>query len=314
MAGRSIHSVNAEQYQHVWDNTIPPVLTVRAGETVSLQTRDSGNNQIQPGAGVDAVLNMDFSLVNPISGPIAIDGARPGDVLQVDILEIETREWGWTANIPGFGLLSDEYPDPFVHVWSFDRKRGSAEFRPGIRVPLDPFIGVLGVAPAEPGPLATLPPRSVGGNMDVRFMRAGTTLYLPVAVEHALFSLGDAHAAQGDGEVCGVAIETAASVTVRFALHRSFELTQPAYELEGALVRGVEERGYYATTGIGPDLMEASREAVRGMIAYLGRTRNLAPIEAYALCSVAGDLKISEIVDAPNWVVSFVLPKNLFES
>ena len=227
--------------------------------------------------------------------------------------EIETREWGWTANIPGFGLLADEYPDPFVHVWSFDRERGSAEFRPGIRVPLDPFIGVIGVAPAEAGPLATLPPRSVGGNMDVRFMRSGTTLYLPVAVENALFSLGDAHAAQGDGEVCGVAIETAASVTVRFALHRSFRLTQPAYELQGALVRGVEERGYYATTGIGPDLMEASREAVRGMIAYLGRTRSLTPLEAYALCSVAGDLKISEIVDAPNWVVSFVLPKNLFE-
>jgi acetamidase/formamidase len=133
-----------------------------------------------------------------------------------------------------------------------------------------------------------------------------------VAVEQGLFSLGDAHAAQGDGEVCGVAIETAAHVTVQFTLHRSFTLRQPAYEVPGALVRTATEQGYYATTGIGPDLFEASREAVRGMIDYLARTRDLAPLEAYALCSVAGDLKISEVVDAPNWVVSFFLPKHLF--
>ena len=125
---------------------------------------------------------------------------------------------------PGFGLLADEYPDPFLKVWQFDRERSLAEFRPGVAVPLDPFIGVIGVAPAEPGPHATLPPRRVGGNMDIRFMRTGTTLYLPVEVENALFSLGDAHAAQGDGEVCGVAIETSATVDVRFTVHRSIHL------------------------------------------------------------------------------------------
>ena len=314
MAIRTIHSVNAEQYQHFWDNAVPPVLTVGQDEPVTLQTRDSGNNQIQPGAGVDAVLNLDFARVNPISGPIAINGARPGDVLQVDILEIETQPWGWTANIPGFGLLADEYPDPFVHTWAFDQERGTAEFRPGITLPLDPFIGVIGVAPAEQGQLATLPPRSVGGNMDIRFMRAGATLYLPVAVEDALFSLGDAHAAQGDGEVCGVAIETAAQVTVSFTLHRSYTLRQPALAVPGQLVRRGTEHGYYVTTGIGPNLMEASREAVRGMIDHLGRTRDLSPLEAYALCSVAGDLKISEIVDAPNWVVSFFLPNAIFSA
>ena len=313
MAVRSIHSVTAEQYGHFWDNGVPPVLTVRENEPVTLQTRDSGNDQIKPGDGIDAVINLDFSRVNPISGPIAVEGARPGDVLQVDVLEIETRPWGWTANIPGFGLLADEYPDPFLHTWEFDWERGTAPFRPGINVPLDPFIGVIGVAPAEPGQHATLPPRPVGGNMDIKFMRAGTTLYLPVAVENALFSLGDAHAAQGDGEVCGVAIETAASVSVNFTLHRSFRLDYPAYDLSGALVRRGQERGYHATTGIGPDLMAAARDAVRGMIAHLGRTRDLAPLEAYALCSVAGDLKISEIVDAPNWVVSFFLPNSLFD-
>jgi acetamidase/formamidase len=314
VAVRSLHTVREDQYQHVWDNSVPPVLTVRPNEPVTLHTRDAGNDQIKPGDGVEAVVNLDFSRVNPITGPIAIEGARPGDVLQVDILEIETRPWGWTANIPGFGLLADEYPDPFLHTWELDHERGVAQFRPGINVPLDPFVGVIGVAPAEPGQHPTLPPRRVGGNMDVRFMRAGTTLYLPVAVEDALFSLGDAHAAQGDGEVCGVAIETAAQVTVNFTLHRSFMLAYPAYDVAGAVVRRAQERGYHATTGIGPDLMEAARDAVRGMIAYLGRTRGLAPLEAYALCSVAADLKISEIVDAPNWVVSFFLPNNLFDA
>lgn len=314
MAVRSIHSVREDQYQHVWDNSLPPAVTVRENEPVTLQTRDAGNDQIKPGDGVEAVLNLDFARVNPISGPIAVEGARPGDVLQVDILEIETRPWGWTANIPGFGLLADEYPDPFLHTWDLDYEKGVAQFRPGINVPLDPFIGVIGVAPGEAGQHETLPPRKVGGNMDIKFMRTGTTLFLPVAVENALFSLGDAHAAQGDGEVCGVAIETAARVTVNFKLHRSFTLKEPGYFVQGALVRRGPELGYHATTGIGPDLMEAARDAVRGMITFLTRTKDLAPLEAYALCSVAGDLKISEIVDRPNWVVSFLLPDALFHA
>lgn len=314
MPVRSIHTVYEDQYQHVWDNSLAPILTVHEHEPVTLHTRDAGNDQIQPGAGLDAVLNLDFSRVNPINGPIAVAGARPGDVLQVDILDIETREWGWTANIPGFGLLADEYPDPFVQTWRLDWERGTAQFRPNIHVPLDPFIGVIGVAPAAPGEHSTMPPRRVGGNMDIRFMRSGTTLYLPVEVEGALFSLGDAHAAQGDGEVCGTAIETAAKVIVNFSLRRDFSLAYPIYEVEGALVRRGTEQGYYATTGIGPDLMEAARDAVRGMIAFLNRTRELTHLEAYVLCSVAGDLKISEIVDVPNWVVSFLLPRHLFSS
>jgi acetamidase/formamidase len=311
---RSIHSLGEDHYQHFWDNSLPPALTVRPGEPVTVVTRDAANNQIQPGDGVESVINLDFSRVNPITGPIAVEGARPGDVLQVEILDIETRDWGWTANIPGFGLLADEYPDPFVKLWECDRGRNVAQFQPGINIPLDPFVGVIGVAPAEPGTHSTVPPRRVGGNMDIRFMRAGSTLYLPVAVENALFSIGDAHLAQGDGEVCGVAIETAGSVTLNFTLHRSFQLEYPMLEVPGQLVRTSTERGYHATTGIGPDLMEAARAAVRGMIAHLGRARGLPPLEAYVLCSVAADLKISEIVDAPNWVVSFFLPNNIFDS
>jgi acetamidase/formamidase len=312
MTVQSIHSVNQDQFQHFWDRSVPPILTVRDNEPITITVREASNHQIHPGDGVDAITNLDFSRVNPIHGPIAVEGAKPGDVLQVEILEIETQGWGWTANIPGFGLLTEELPDPYLHLWELDPQRRRAQFKPGITVPLDPFIGVIGVAPSEPGQHSTVPPREVGGNMDVRYMRAGTTLYLPIAVENALFSLGDTHAAQGDGEICGTAIEAPARVTLSFNLHRSTPLRFPAYDVPGTLVRRTEEQGYHATTGIGPDLMEAAKDAARGMIDYLQRAHDLSPIEAYLLCSVAADLKISEIVDYPNWVVSYFLPNNIF--
>lgn len=309
---RTIHSVQTDQFQNAWDNAVAPVLTVAENEAVTIRTREASNGQILTDSGVDAVTSLDFARVNPVHGPIAIRDARPGDVLQVDIHSIDIQAWGWTANIPGFGLLADTYQEPFLHIWELDLERDVTQFRPGISVPLDPFIGVIGLAPAAPGQHSTVPPSRVGGNMDTRFMRAGTTLYLPVEVEGALFSLGDLHAAQGDGEICGTAIETAGEVTVSFTLHHGRDLRFPAYEVAGALVRTSQERGYYATTGIGPDLFEATRDAARGMISYLSDTYRLSELEAYALCSVAADFKISEIVDYPNWVVSFFLPNSLF--
>jgi acetamidase/formamidase len=312
MTVRSIHSINQDQFQNVWDNAAPPILTVRENEAVTIRTREASNLQITPESDVSAITTLDFGAVNPVHGPIAVEGARVGDVLQVDIHSIDIHTWGWTANIPGFGLLADTYTDPFLHIWELDLEKGVAQFRPGIAVPIDPFIGVIGVAPAAPGQHSTVPPSRVGGNMDTRFMRAGTTLYLPIEVEGALFSLGDVHAAQGDGEVCGTAIETAGDVTLSFTVHHNRRQAFPAYAVAGALVRTSEERGYYATTGIGPDLFEATRDAVREMIVYLGETRGLSELEAYALCSVGADLKISEVVDLPNWVVSFFLPNSLF--
>jgi acetamidase/formamidase len=309
---RTIHSVSEEQFQNAWDNAVPPVLTVSENETITIRTREASNGQILTDSSVGAVTELDFARVNPVHGPIAIQNAGPGDVVQIDLHSIDVGPWGWTANIPGFGLLADEYEEPFLHIWELDLDRNTAEFRPGISVPLDPFIGVIGLAPASPGQHSTVPPSRVGGNMDTRFMRAGTTLYLPVEVEGALFSLGDLHAAQGDGEICGTAIETAGEVTVSFTVHHDKRLRFPSYEVAGSLVRTSQERGYYATTGIGPDLFEATRDAARGMIAYLGETYGLSELEAYALCSVAADLKISEVVDYPNWVVSFFLPNNLF--
>jgi acetamidase/formamidase len=312
MTVRTIHSISREQFQNTWDNSVPPVLTARPGEAITITTRDPSNLQLSPQSDTNSIAQLDFSQVNPIHGPIAVKDAQPGDVLQVDIHSIDIGDWGWTANIPGFGLLADEYPDPFLHVWELDPEKGVAQFRQGIDIPLDPFIGVIGLAPAAPGQHSTIPPTRVGGNLDTRFMRSGTTLYLPVEVEGALFSLGDVHAAQGDGEVCGTAIETFGEVTLSFTLHKQRPLASPAYAVDGALVRTSTERGYYATTGIGPDLFEATRDAVRNMITHLQESRGLSAIESYALCSVAADLKISEVVDFPNWVVSFFLPNTIF--
>ncbi len=184
-----------------------------------------------------------------------------------------------------------------------------AVYGPGGRVPLKPFCGTIGLAPAEPGPHSIVPPRRVGGNMDIRDLSEGTVLYLPVEVAGALFSLGDTHAAQGDGEVCGTAIESPMTVALRFELEKDAGLAFPRFETPGPVSRHLDEKGYHVTTGIGPDLMAATRDAVAGMIDLLGRLHGLAPEDAYMLGSVAADLRISEVVDQPNWVVSFYFPK-----
>jgi acetamidase/formamidase len=171
----------------------------------------------------------------------------------------------------------------------------------------------MGVAPAEPGPHSVVPPRRVGGNLDIRDLTAGTTLYLPVEVAGALFSVGDTHAAQGDGEVCGTAIESRMDVALRFEVEKGANLLMPRFTTPGPATRHLDARGYECTTGIGPDLMEAARIAVSQMIDLLGRQQGLSAVDAYMLCSVCGDLRISEIVDMPNWVVSFYFPRIVFD-
>ena len=218
--------------------------------------------------------------------------------------------WGWTALIPGFGLLADQFPDPALHIWRYDAERlAPAAYGPGGRVPLKPFCGTIGVAPAEPGTHSIVPPRRTGGNMDVRDLAAGSELYLPVEVEGALFSVGDGHAMQGDGEVCGTAIESPMSVALRFDLVKGANLRMPRFTTPGPVSRHLDAAGYEVTTGIGPDLMQASRDAVSGMVDLLATRFGMAPVEAYMLCSVCADLRISEIVDLPNWVVSLSFPR-----
>lgn len=307
----TIH-IRRDQYHLSWDRSIPPVVTIDSGETVSIDALDASCGQLTGESTTADIAHLDFERVDQVNGPIAVRGAEPGDTLAVEILDIENGSWGWTANIPGFGLLADEFPDPFLHVWRLDGT--SATYLPGIEIPLAPFCGEMGVAPAEPGPHSTIPPGRHGGNMDTKHLTPGSTLYLPVLAPSALFSLGDTHAAQGDGEVCGTAIETPGKITLRLTLCKDLHLSGPEFVTAGPLASAINTGRYYATDGIGPDLYAAARDAVRRMIEYLGREHSLDPMLAYALCSVAVDLKISEIVDAPNWVVSAYLPLSIFRS
>ncbi len=308
------HALHKTLHHIGWNNANPPVLKIAPGETVAFETVDSSGAQLAPGATVDDLARLDFTRVNPVTGPVYVDGAEPGDALRVRILDMTPSGWGWTANIPGFGLLADQFPDPALHMWSYDSaSMAPAAFGPGGRVPLKPFCGTIGLAPAAEGIHSIVPPRRVGGNMDVRDIAVGTELWLPVEVEGALFSVGDTHAAQGDGEVCGTAIESPMSVAIAFELEKGANLRFPRFRTDGPVSRHFDAKGYDVTTGIGEDLMTAARDAVLDMIDLLARRTGMSAVDAYMLCSVAGDLRISEIVDAPNWVVSFYFPRVVLE-
>ncbi len=304
------HTIHSAHHHFGWDNANEPVLTVAPGDTVEFDTVDASGGQLSPESSVADVLGLDFGRVNPVTGPVRVDGAEPGDALKVRIESFTPSGWGWTAVIPGFGLLADQFPEPALNIWRYDTTElAPAAFGPGGRVPLKPFCGTIGVAPAEPGTHSIVPPRRVGGNMDARDLGAGTELYLPIEVAGGLFSVGDTHAAQGDGEVCGTAIESPMKLALSFDLVKGADLPFPRYETPGPVSRHLDEKGYFVTTGIGPDLMEGARAAVAGMIDQLSATNGMSAAEAYMLCSVCADLRISEIVDQPNWVVSFYFPK-----
>jgi acetamidase/formamidase len=297
-----------------WDNSIAPVARVAPGESVEFDVSDASGSQLRPSSTVADVGTLDFSKINPVTGPVFVDGAEPGDVLKITLLSFVPSGWGWTANIPGFGLLADEFKEAALHVWRYDPAAlAPALFGRWAKVPLKPFTGTIGVAPAEPGLHSIVPPRRVGGNMDVRDIALGTELFLPIEVAGALFSVGDTHAAQGDGEVCGTAIESPMRVALQFDLLKREPLAFPRFRTAGPVTSHLDAKGYEVATGIGPDLMQAARASVRSMIDLLGRRHGMPAIDAYLLCSVCGDLRISEIVDIPNWTVSFYLPRIVFE-
>jgi acetamidase/formamidase len=314
MAARgSLHDLKSDAFNYAWDNSIEPALEVESGDEVLLHVRDASDEQIREDSGVEDVLNLDFTHVNPVSGPVFVKGARPGDVLEVELLELTPQGWGWTAIIPGFGLLADEYPEPWLRISRVDPERGRVRFSDQVSLPYRPFPGTLGVAPDEPGEHSIVPPSRFGGNMDTKHLNPGVKLYLPVGVEGALFSLGDTHAAQGDGEVCGTAIETQMDVTLRLSVRRDVSVHTPQYDLTAGAVAAHEQSAYHVCTGVAPDLMEAARQAVRETITFLGHRYGLDRNEAYAIASVAVDLRIHEVVDAPNWVVGAFIPESIFE-
>jgi acetamidase/formamidase len=311
--GGSLHQVARDASHFGWDNSIEPVLEIESGEDVELEVRDASGGQLDRDSGVADVAALDFERVNPVTGPVFVKGAEPGGVLAVEILELRPRDWGWTALIPGFGLLADEFPDPWLRISEVDGAGGRVRFADGVMLPYDPFPGTIGVAPPEPGLHSIVPPRKWGGNMDTRHLRAGVTLLLPVGVEGALFSVGDTHAAQGDGEVCGTAVEAPMEIAVRLSARKDVSIETPRYVVpQDALPAERRASGFYVCTGVGPDLWEATRDATRALVDHIVEHQGRERAEAYAIASVAADLRIHEVVDAPNWVVGACLPLDIF--
>jgi acetamidase/formamidase len=292
---------------HGWDATFEPRLRVASGSTVEVVLADCFGGQLGPDATGGDIAALDLDLANPLTGPILVEGATPGDALVVELLDVSVGEVGWTALIPGFGLLADEFPDPAVIVSRIGG--GRVAFGELADLPARPFLGTVGLAPAAPGPHSVIPPRRVGGNLDCRDVRAGARLVLPVEVDGALLSAGDPHAAQGDGEVCGTAVETTATATLRVELRPG--AAPPAPQLELPLDPGAPRGERLLTTGVGPDLLAGARDATRAMIERLVADHGLGATAAYALCSVAAHLRLVEVVDVPNWVVGCELDLTL---
>lgn len=303
-------TIHHKHHHFGWDNSLTPVLRVEPGTDVEIHTVDSSGGQLGPTSTAEDVAKLDFELVNPVTGPIFVEGAELGDAVAVEILDFTESGWGWTGIIPGFGLLAEEFEDALLNISHYDAKR--VEFQPGIHIPTRPFPGTIGLAPREIGNHSVVPPRRQGGNLDIRDITRGSRLYLPVAVPGGLLSIGDTHAAQGDGEVCGTAVETAMTVKVRIGLLKAVDFITPRYELGPEIANEPYPKGFYATTGIGPDLFQATKDAVYAMIDHLTTEYGMDAELAYALCSVAVNLRVSEVVDAPNWVASAVLPRHIF--
>jgi acetamidase/formamidase len=305
------HELPEDRVHYTWDAGNEPVLEIESGDTVVTSTRDVSDNQVTPTSDSSAIPSIDWDRVYPLAGPVAVRGAAEGDTLAIEVVDLRTKGWGWTAILPGFGLLPDDFPDPYLRI--FDLGDGeTASLGDDIAIPIEPFLGTMGVCPAGAKQQAVMPPGAFGGNLDTRQLTRGSTLYLPVQEPGALFSFGDAHAAQGDGEVCVTGIESPMDVTLRFTLERGRRIPAPQYLTGGPLTPRVGAGRFYGTTGVGPDLFVGAQEAVRAMIDHLGREYGLSREDAYVLASLCVDLKISEIVDAGQYVVSAVLPLAVF--
>ena len=303
----STHYFPDDQVHFTWDVGNAPALTIAPGDTVVVHTRDVSDNQITPGSDASVIETLDWDSVYPLAGPIALEGAEPGDTLGVEVLDLHTEGWGWTAILPGLGLLADDFPEAYLRV--FDISAGDVAQLGPAAIPLDPFLGTMGVCPEGASEQAVMPPGTFGGNMDTRQLNRGTTLFLPVQVEGALFSTGDAHGVQGDGEVCVTGLEAPMYASLRFSLIKDRPIPGPQYRTAG---RPSPVGPLYGTTGVGGDLYAAAQDALRAMIDHVTATYGMSPEDAYLLASLCVDLRISEIVDAGQYVVSALLPEAVF--
>jgi formamidase len=351
-----------EKGHNRWHEAIPPVVEAALGEEVEIHTRDAFDGQITPATMAEDLRHCDLNLVHPLTGPVYVAGAAPGDLLEVEICDMTPAAFGYTVQVPGFGFLRDAFPDPYIAKWTIKDSFAESADLPDVRIPDGSFVGVIGVAPSKElretvqrreaelaarggmalppealgavpasAPVAaealrTIPPRENGGNMDIKQLSKGARLLLPVFVDGALFSVGDAHFAQGDGEACGTAIEMAGAILVRFSLHKG------EAQRRGIRFPRFQRSDYYfppelaapkrflAVTGMSvhpdgtnesEDTTLSARNALLSMIDLLVE-RGWSRQQAYAICSVAVDLKISELVDVPNMIVSAFLPLDIF--
>jgi formamidase len=363
--GKGIHIDRAKRLREEphkghnrWHPDIPPVIEVEPGEEVTLETRDAMDLQIGPGTMVKDLEKMERTAAHPLTGPVYVKGAKPGDLLEIEHVDILPERYGWTRFSPGFGFLPELFDYYFVAHWDITPEYATSPQLPGVRIPNGAFMGTAGVAPsreqltrwsarereladrggrvmlptaaaavpaqrpiADEG-LRTIPPRENCGNADVKQLTRGSKLYVPVAVDGALYSVGDGHYAQGDAECCGTAIEMGATAVVRFKIHKDLARTKnivwPRFSHPNYFAK--VERNFIATMGMpvtaegrqeNCDLNLATRNALLRMIELLeerGWTRE----QAYVLCSVAVDLRVSNVVDAPNVTVSALLPEDIF--
>jgi len=302
------HTLSAEPTHSVWNRALSPRLRIEPGDEVEVQCVDASGGQVRPGMSTTEYLAIDRTRIHALTGPIWIEGAEPGDVLQIDVLGTRHHGWGWSSIIEGLGFLKDHFRDAYLFHWRLDGD-STLSLAPAI-VPVRPFPGVMGVARADDGEFRTRPPGSFGGNLDVRELCAGSRLYLPVFNRGALFSCGDGHAAQGDGEVCINGIECPLDLTLRFHLHKQQPLTGPLVEAsETAAPDSTADAWVVVETGT--DIADAARAATLRMIDLLMSRWGFTNIHAYILCSVAMRLRLSQVVNEPVYTVSAALSKQV---
>ncbi len=302
------HTLSAEPTHSVWDRALQPRLQIQPGDEVQIECTDASGGQVQPGMNVAAYLKIDRTRIHALTGPIWIEGAEPGDVLQVDVLATRHSGWGWSSVVEGLGLLKERFREPYLFHWQLDGESTSS-LAPAV-VPVRPFLGVMGVGRAHDGAFRTRPPGPFGGNLDVRELCAGSTLYLPVYNRGALFSCGDGHAAQGDGEVCINGIECPLDVTLAFRLHKHQVLRGPLVEAREHIAPDSMADAWIVVE-TGTDLLETSRSATNRMVDLLISRWGFSAVHAYLLCSVALKLRISQLVNEPVHTVSAALSRQI---
>ena len=302
------HILAAEPTHSVWDRLLAPRLHIDSGDEVEIACVDSSGSQVLPGMTVAEYLSIDRTRIHALTGPIWIHGAEPGDALQIDVLSTRHFGWGWSSIVEGLGFLKDRFRTPYLFHWRLDGEATSS-LNPAV-VPLRPFLGVMGVARRENGAFRTRPPGSFGGNLDVRELCAGSTLYLPVYNPGALFSCGDGHAAQGDGEVCINGIECPLDATLRFRVHKHQPLAGPIVEATDAVAADASA-DCWVVVETGTDLAEAARGATNRMIDLLVSHWGFSDVHAYILCSVAMRLRLSQVVNEPVHTVCAAISKQI---